>query len=218
MWSRLGSCDSKYTKLFNMISRDNFWSTENKHIENALNFFISSPWHHMKLWTAKERNQNNRKRTWIRHYRLCHWVFIKRKLRFHYQDRALATLLSTEKMNSLTRRPWIPFKSNKAIDEQWQGPTRTYYGTFHPKAPNFATFLGPMTGLGHNSIIFMIECQTQLLINALREMWDNKGLWPQMAFEKLCWPWILNDLFSTSNGDQGRSITRIRRRMESQNR
>ena len=22
-----------------MISRDNFWSTENKHIENALNFF-----------------------------------------------------------------------------------------------------------------------------------------------------------------------------------
>jgi len=66
-------------------------------------------------------------------------------------------------------------KPNKAIDEQWQGPTRTYYGTFHPKAPNFATFLGPMTGLGHNSIIFMIECQAQLLINALREMWDNKG-------------------------------------------
>merc|ERR1712141_201780 len=35
----------------------------------------------------------------------------------------------------------------------------SYYGTFHPEVPNFATFLGPMTGLGHNSIIFMIECQ-----------------------------------------------------------
>ena len=76
---------------------------------------------------------------------------------------------------SWIRRSWIPDEPNKAIDEQWQGPTRTYYGTFHPKAPNFATFLGPMTGLGHNSIIFMIECQAQLLINALREMWDNKG-------------------------------------------
>ena len=45
----------------------------------------------------------------------------------------------------------------------------------HPFAPNFATFLGPMTGLGHSSIIFMIECQTQLLVNILREMWSRKA-------------------------------------------
>ena len=45
----------------------------------------------------------------------------------------------------------------------------------HPFAPNFATFLGPMTGLGHSSIIFMIECQMQLLINILREMWSRKA-------------------------------------------
>ena len=128
---------------------------------------------------------------------------------------------------TISWRLWSPCESNKAIDEQWQGPTRTYYGTFHPKAPNFATFLGPMTGLGHHSIIFMIECQTQLLINALREMWDNKGSWSWTTF---WWPPassvlhfgtflpFRNKLFSKSNRDQGRSFNRICRRMESKNR
>ena len=47
-------------------------------------------------------------------------------------------------------------QNNPKIKEQWDGNVRTYFGTFHPEAPNFVTFLGPMTGLGHNSIIFMI--------------------------------------------------------------
>lgn len=80
---------------------------------------------------------------------------------------------------------------NKEIREFADSPDYgTYYGTFHGLAPNFCTFLGPMTGLGHNSIIFMIggtlkilsqiyqnilECQLQLLINVLREMWSNKS-------------------------------------------
>ena len=46
---------------------------------------------------------------------------------------------------------------NKEIREFADSPDYgTYYGTFHGLAPNFCTFLGPMTGLGHNSIIFMI--------------------------------------------------------------
>jgi len=47
--------------------------------------------------------------------------------------------------------------------------TKTFYGTFHPEKPNYATFTGPMTVLGHNSMIFMIECQAQLIINVIRE-------------------------------------------------
>ena len=42
-----------------------------------------------------------------------------------------------------------------------------------------------MTGLGHNSIIFMIECQAQLLINALREMWDKKAKTMEIKEEAL---------------------------------
>ena len=46
---------------------------------------------------------------------------------------------------------------NKEIRDFADSPDYgTYYGTFHGLAPNFCTFLGPMTGLGHNSIIFMI--------------------------------------------------------------
>ena len=49
---------------------------------------------------------------------------------------------------------------NKEIRDFADSPDYgTFYGTFHGLAPNFCTFLGPMTGLGHNSIIFMIGIQ-----------------------------------------------------------
>ncbi len=34
--------------------------------------------------------------------------------------------------------------------------------------------LGPNTGLGHNSIIFMIECQVNYLLDCIRTV-SNKG-------------------------------------------
>ena len=34
-----------------------------------------------------------------------------------------------------------------------------YSGISHPNHPNFFILHGPGTGLGHNSVIFMIECQ-----------------------------------------------------------
>ena len=48
-------------------------------------------------------------------------------------------------------------KHNEKFKE-WKesGLVETYYGTFHPGVPNFVSMLGPMVGLGHNSIIFMI--------------------------------------------------------------
>ena len=39
-----------------------------------------------------------------------------------------------------------------------------YLGICHPNYPNFYWLLGPGTGLGTNSIIFMIECQVLLLV------------------------------------------------------
>ena len=49
------------------------------------------------------------------------------------------------------------FKHNPKL-RAWkdEGKVATYYGTFHEGVPNYVTLLGPMTGLGHNSIIFMI--------------------------------------------------------------
>ena len=49
----------------------------------------------------------------------------------------------------------LPF--NKSL-ENWEktGNVNLYYGTLHSELPNFAIFFGPMTFLGHNSIIFMM--------------------------------------------------------------
>jgi len=57
---------------------------------------------------------------------------------------------------------WI-MDHNPGIQEAWKNEAfGTYYGTMHWETPNFVTFLGPMTALGHNSIIFMVECQLQV--------------------------------------------------------
>ena len=48
---------------------------------------------------------------------------------------------------------------NRGMQDSWD---TSYFGTFHKNAPNFCTFLGPMTALGHTSIIFMLECQIQV--------------------------------------------------------
>ena len=41
--------------------------------------------------------------------------------------------------------------------------------------PNFFLMMGPNTGLGHNSMIFMIESQIQYIMNALHLL-DERGV------------------------------------------
>ena len=40
--------------------------------------------------------------------------------------------------------------------------------------PNAFTLLGPNTGLGHNSVVFMIESQINLVLDTLRHMRDAR--------------------------------------------
>jgi hypothetical protein len=44
-----------------------------------------------------------------------------------------------------------------------------------PKLPNLFFLLGPNTGLGHNSIIFMIEAQVNYAMHCLEEMDKRKA-------------------------------------------
>ncbi len=46
--------------------------------------------------------------------------------------------------------------------------TATYLGIHAPQFPNLHFIVGPNTGLGSNSIIFMIECQVHYIVQALR--------------------------------------------------
>ena len=54
--------------------------------------------------------------------------------------------------------------------EVWRGSPQAYLGTAVAGFPNFFFITGPNTGLGHNSLIFMIEAQINYLIGALGAM------------------------------------------------
>ncbi len=50
----------------------------------------------------------------------------------------------------------------------WRRRPRSYLGMTMPGFPNFFMMMGPNAGLGHNSVIFMIECQLEYVIQAIR--------------------------------------------------
>jgi cation diffusion facilitator CzcD-associated flavoprotein CzcO len=63
------------------------------------------------------------------------------------------------------------------IAELWHdAPTPTYLGIVARQFPNSFALVGPNTGLGHNSIIFMIETQVNWLIRALSYMRDSSHI------------------------------------------
>lgn len=51
-----------------------------------------------------------------------------------------------------------------------QSGMRAYKGIAVPHFPNFFLLLGPNTGLGHNSVVIMIEAQVRYIVDLLRRM------------------------------------------------
>jgi len=60
-------------------------------------------------------------------------------------------------------------REGKTLDECWQGSPRAHLGTTVAGFPNLYMLLGPNTGLGHSSMVYMIESQVAYVIQALRE-------------------------------------------------
>lgn len=54
------------------------------------------------------------------------------------------------------------------LNNDWKDHTEAYYGTAITGYPNLWMLVGPNTGLGHNSIIFMIEAQAKYIINCMK--------------------------------------------------
>ena len=54
------------------------------------------------------------------------------------------------------------------IQEAWADGIEAYRGVTIPGFPNFFMLLGPNTGLGHHSVVFMIEVQIQHIMSCLR--------------------------------------------------
>ena len=58
----------------------------------------------------------------------------------------------------------------RTLADAWDGSPRAYRGTTVAGFPNLFFLVGPNTGLGHNSIVFMIEAQLAYVMDALGHM------------------------------------------------
>lgn len=58
--------------------------------------------------------------------------------------------------------------NGRSLLEQWEQGAESYYGINVAGFPNLFQMVGPNTGLGHNSIIYMIECQVHYIIESLK--------------------------------------------------
>jgi cation diffusion facilitator CzcD-associated flavoprotein CzcO len=60
------------------------------------------------------------------------------------------------------------------MSDVWNGSPQAYRGTAVAGFPNLFIITGPNTGLGHNSLVYMIEAQLDYLMDALGTM-DQRG-------------------------------------------
>ncbi|WP_027344776.1 flavin-containing monooxygenase [Hamadaea tsunoensis] len=58
----------------------------------------------------------------------------------------------------------------RSLAETWTPSMYAHRGTTVPGFPNLFLLLGPNTGLGHTSVVLMIEAQLKLVVNALKHM------------------------------------------------
>ena len=61
-------------------------------------------------------------------------------------------------------------RDGRTLADVWEGSMQAYKGTTVAGYPNLFFLVGPNTGLGHTSIVFMIESQIAYVLDALRTM------------------------------------------------
>ena len=69
---------------------------------------------------------------------------------------------------------WVRGRDGKRLADAWRESPRAYLGTAMPGFPNLFVLLGPNTGLGHSSMVYMIESQLNHVLDALRVM-EERG-------------------------------------------
>jgi len=63
------------------------------------------------------------------------------------------------------------------LEEVWKEGAEAYLGVAVSGFPNFFMLYGPNTNLGHNSIIFMIECQVRYVVSLIAAMKRMRARW-----------------------------------------
>ncbi len=65
---------------------------------------------------------------------------------------------------------YVKGRGGRTMADMWQGSPQAYLGSTVAGFPNLFFLVGPNTGLGHNSIVFMIESQLNYLAEGLQHM------------------------------------------------
>jgi cation diffusion facilitator CzcD-associated flavoprotein CzcO len=65
---------------------------------------------------------------------------------------------------------WVTGRDGKTMAEVFDGSPQAYLGTTVAGFPNLFLLTGPNTGLGHNSIVYMLESQFSYVLDALSLM------------------------------------------------
>ena len=58
----------------------------------------------------------------------------------------------------------------RSLESDWKEGAQAYLGMSVAGFPNFFMMYGPNTNLGHNSIIFMIECQARYVVDCVEQL------------------------------------------------
>jgi cation diffusion facilitator CzcD-associated flavoprotein CzcO len=61
-------------------------------------------------------------------------------------------------------------RHGRPLDDAWKDGAEAYLGLTVTGFPNFFLMYGPNTNLGHNSIIFMIECQSRYIVQCVKKL------------------------------------------------
>ncbi|MEO8972812.1 MAG: NAD(P)/FAD-dependent oxidoreductase [Ktedonobacteraceae bacterium] len=61
-------------------------------------------------------------------------------------------------------------RGGQSLADSWQSGSHAYLGTTVAGFPNLFLLIGPNTGLGHNSMVFMIQAQLSYILDCLRKM------------------------------------------------
>lgn len=64
----------------------------------------------------------------------------------------------------------IAGKDNRLLNDEWRTHPEAFYGITVAGYPNLFLLMGPNTGIGHNSMIFMIESQIRHVMSALKAL------------------------------------------------
>ena len=69
-------------------------------------------------------------------------------------------------------------RNGQDLLDAWKDGAEAYKGTTISGFPNFFMLMGPNTGLGHSSMVYMIESQIQYVLDALQKM--RRQQWSSM--------------------------------------